>query len=86
MFVFTGEAYRGLDANSFTEKDIKNCNDKLRILSGLYGLLKPSDLMLPYRLEMGTSFKVTPKVTNLYKYWGTKLTDFLMMKWRRVKF
>lgn len=77
MYVFTGEAYRGLDANSFSEEEVQRCNDKLRILSGLYGLLKPSDLMLPYRLEMGTSFKVTPKVTNLYKYWGTRITDAL---------
>ncbi len=77
LFVFTGEAYRGLDANSFSENDLECAQDKLRILSGLYGLLKPSDLILPYRLEMGTSLKVTPKITNLYKYWGTKITDAL---------
>ena len=75
--VFTGEAYKGLDVNSFTNQDVLICNDKLRILSGLYGLLKPNDLILPYRLEMGTSLKVTPKVTNLYKYWGTQITDAL---------
>ena len=77
VFDFTSETYRGLDANSFSEKEIKNCNDKLRILSGLYGLLRPSDLVMPYRLEMGTSFKVTPKITNLYKYWGASITDAL---------
>ncbi len=77
LFVFTGEAYRGLDANSFSEKDLDSCNEKLRILSGLYGLLRPSDLILPYRLEMGTSLKVTPKVTNLYKFWGDKITEAL---------
>jgi cytoplasmic iron level regulating protein YaaA (DUF328/UPF0246 family) len=77
VFVFTGEAYRGLDVTSFTDQELTYCNDKLRILSGLYGLLKPMDLILPYRLEMGTSFKVTPKVTNLYKFWGNKITDAL---------
>lgn len=80
LFVFTGEAYRGLDANTLTNKEIERANEKLRILSGLYGLLKPLDLMLPYRLEMGTSFKVTPKVTNLYKYWGTQLADHLQQE------
>jgi cytoplasmic iron level regulating protein YaaA (DUF328/UPF0246 family) len=77
LFVFTGDAYRGLDANSLSEEELLRANDKLRILSGLYGLLKPADLMLPYRLEMGTSFKVTPSKTNLYKYWGTKLAAHL---------
>lgn len=77
LFVFTGEAYRGLDANSMTEKEVLRANDKLRILSGLYGILKPLDLMLPYRLEMGTSLKVTPTKTNLYKYWGDKLSKHL---------
>lgn len=77
LFVFTGEAYRGLDANSLTEEEVLRTNETLRILSGMYGLLKPLDAMLPYRLEMGTSFKVTPKVTNLYKYWGNKLSKEL---------
>ncbi len=77
LFVFTGEAYRGLDAHNFTEKDIKSANEKLRILSGFYGILKPNDLMLPYRLEMGTKFSVTPKYSNLYKFWGNKITNAL---------
>lgn len=77
LFVFTGEAYRGLDAHAYSEKDIKSANEKLRILSGLYGILKPNDLMLPYRLEMGTKFSVTPKLPNLYKFWGDKITDAL---------
>ena len=74
---FTGEVYRGLDVESFTTKDFTFAQESLRILSGLYGILKPLDLLYPYRLEMGTSWKVTPKTTSLYKYWGTKLADFL---------
>lgn len=77
MFVFTGEAYRGLDANSMNQEEVLRANEKLRILSGLYGILKPLDLMLPYRLEMGTSLKVTPTKTNLYKFWGDKLSKEL---------
>jgi len=77
LLVFNGEAYRGLDAHSFSDKDIENAQNYLRILSGLYGILKPKDLMLPYRLEMGTKLKVTPKKDNLYKFWNTTLTDSL---------
>lgn len=77
MFVFTGEAYRGLDANSLSATELNNANQKLRILSGLYGILRPFDMMLPYRLEMGTSFKVTPTKTNLYKYWGDRVAKQL---------
>ncbi len=77
LFVFTGDAYRGMDANSFSDEEVLRANEKLRILSGLYGILKPLDLMLPYRLEMGTPFKVTPAKSNLYKFWGSKLADHL---------
>lgn len=77
LFVFAGDAYRGLDANSLTSEEVLRANDKLRIISGLYGLLKPLDMMLPYRLEMGTSLKVTPTKTNLYKFWGSKLAEKL---------
>lgn len=77
LFVFTGEAYRGLDANSFNENELNIAQNKLRILSGLYGILKPSDLILPYRLEMSTSHKFSAKHTNLYSFWGTKLSLFL---------
>lgn len=77
IYVFNGEAYRGLDAASFKAADLKSAESRLRILSGLYGLLKPSNLIQPYRLEMGTSLKVTPKQTNLYKYWGDTITKQL---------
>jgi len=77
LYIFNGEAYRGLDAASFNKKDIVSAQSRLRILSGLYGLLKPNDLIQPYRLEMGTRMKVTTKKTNLYKYWGDTITDQL---------
>lgn len=75
--IFNGEVYRGLDAQSFNLKELEIAQDKIRILSGLYGILKPMDVVYPYRLEMGTKWAVTPAKTNLYKYWGTKLADFL---------
>ena len=74
---FTGEVYRGLDVTTFTKEDFIVAQSSLRILSGLYGLLKPLDLMYSYRLEMGTSWKVTPKTSNLYAYWGSKLSEAL---------
>lgn len=75
--VFNGEVYKGLDAGSFSEKDFKQAQKSLRILSGLYGVLKPLDLMYPYRLEMGTRWQITPNTKNLYAYWGTQIVDFL---------
>lgn len=75
--VFTGEVYKGLDAASFSEKDFTNAQKQLRILSGLYGILRPLDLMYPYRLEMGTKWNVTPSTKNLYQYWGKKLAEYL---------
>ncbi len=77
LFVFTGEAYRGMDSRSFSKEDIEASQDYLRILSGLYGLLKPHDIIQPYRLEMGTKLKVTPKKDNLYKFWGDQITNVL---------
>ena len=75
--IFTGAAYQGLDYSSLNEQSRLDGQSYLRILSGLYGLLKPLDLIQPYRLEMGTRFNVTPKTTNLYKYWGHKICDQL---------
>ena len=76
VYAFTGEVYRGLDANTIKEDKITSMQDKLRILSGLYGLLKPLDLIQPYRLEMGTKLKVGTK-DNLYKFWDTILAEAL---------
>lgn len=73
IFVFRGEAYRGIDIDNWREEDIINSQDYLRILSGLYGILRPLDLIQPYRLEMGTSFE-TSNAKNLYEFWGNKIT------------
>lgn len=75
--IFTGEVYRGLNVQSFTEADFLFANENLRILSGLYGLLKPLDLIYPYRLEMGTKWEITPTAKNLYTFWGNKLNKVL---------
>ncbi len=73
---FRGDVYLGLDADTMSLTDIKRAQKHIRILSGLYGVLKPLDMMLPYRLEMGTSLK-TRKGKNLYEFWGTRITDSL---------
>ena len=73
---FKGDVYQGLEAESFNDDDLKFAQRHLRILSGLYGLLRPLDVIQPYRLEMGTKLK-TSKGQNLYDYWGTKLTTGL---------
>lgn len=78
--LFTGEVYRVLDAVSMTDSDMEFTQANLRILSGMYGLLKPMDFMYPYRLEMGTKWAVTPKITNLYKFWGSKLSKQLNLE------
>jgi cytoplasmic iron level regulating protein YaaA (DUF328/UPF0246 family) len=73
---FNGEVYRGLDAPSLSAKDLEYAQQHLRILSGLYGVLRPLDAIQPYRLEMGTRLK-TPKGTNLYQFWGDDIADQL---------
>lgn len=70
---FKGEAYRGLDANGFTKEDLEFCNEHLRILSGLYGVLKPLDGIKPYRLEMGTKISIDNK-KDLYDFWRINLS------------
>lgn len=69
---YRGDVYLGLQANLFTADDWSFAGRHLRILSGLYGVLRPSDLVRPYRLEMGLSMKIG-KSENLYKYWGKKI-------------
>lgn len=73
---FNGDVYAGLDAGSLSDEDLAYAQQHLRILSGLYGVLKPLDLMQPYRLEMGTKL-ATEKGKNLYEYWGMTITDNL---------
>lgn len=76
VYSFSGDVYIGLDAYSLSEDKISIMQDRLRILSGLYGVLKPLDLFQPYRLEMGTQLKVNRK-KNLYEFWGESITDNL---------
>lgn len=76
VFAFDGDVYTGLDVYSLPTEKLSVLQDKLRILSGLYGLLKPLDLMQAYRLEMGTSIAIGTK-KNLYEYWKKTITDAL---------
>ena len=73
LFAFHGDVYQGLDATTLTGDDIAYAQDHLCILSGLYGLLRPLDLMQAYRLEMGTKLS-TDKGRNLYQFWGDEIT------------
>jgi cytoplasmic iron level regulating protein YaaA (DUF328/UPF0246 family) len=74
---FTGEVYRGFEVNSVEEFELDFIQNKVRILSGLYGILKPFDLISPYRLEMGTKFSPNTKSKNLYDFWSDRLTKYL---------
>lgn len=74
VFAFQGDVYKGLEIESFSKDDLKYAQNNFRILSGLYGMLKPLDLIQAYRLEMGTSFK-NEKGKNLYDFWGTSITE-----------
>jgi uncharacterized protein len=76
VFAFKGDVYLGLDAYTLEAEQIPQLENKLRILSGLYGLLKPLDLIQAYRLEMGTSLKIGRR-ENLYKFWDDKITKAL---------
>ncbi len=76
IYTFDGEVYTGLDAYSLPAEKVAVLQGKLRILSGLYGVLKPLDLMQAYRLEMGTSIAIGSN-KNLYEFWKTSVTDYL---------
>lgn len=76
LLAFKGDVYTGLSAESLSEEDLKWAQQHLRILSGLYGLLRPLDLMQPYRLEMGTKLS-NPRGKDLYQFWGDKITEGL---------
>ncbi|EMP56810.1 protein YaaA [Marinobacter santoriniensis NKSG1] len=74
ILAFKGDVYTGLAAESFSEDDFQFAQEHLRMLSGLYGVLKPLDLMQPYRLEMGTRFE-NHRGKDLYAFWGSRITD-----------
>src|SRR5690554_1623952 len=77
-FAFQGDVYLGLKIEEFSKKELKFAQDHIRILSGLYGMLRPMDLILPYRLEMGTKWSITPKKSSLVKFWKPELTKELI--------
>ena len=76
ILAFNGDVYEGLDAKTLNKKSLDYAQDHVRVLSGLYGVLKPLDLMQAYRLEMGTSFK-NAVGKDLYSFWGEKITQAL---------
>lgn len=76
MYAFNGDVYQGLDAYTIPEEKLEKLQDTLRILSGLYGILRPLDLIQPYRLEMGTQLRVNRR-KNLYEFWKKDLTAHL---------
>ncbi|MGD8999477.1 MAG: peroxide stress protein YaaA [Granulosicoccaceae bacterium] len=84
ILAFKGDVYQGLGAESFSAADFKFAQSHLRILSGLYGLLRPLDLMQPYRLEMGTKLS-TDRGKNLYEFWGSIITQGLNKQLGKIK-
>lgn len=76
LYAFSGDVYRGIDAYTIDTKKLDKVQDTVRIISGLYGILKPLDLIQPYRLEMGTRMPVG-KNKNLYEFWKKKVTQAL---------
>jgi hypothetical protein len=84
VLAFKGDVYTGLDAESFSASDFKFAQNHLRVLSGLYGLLRPLDLMKPYRLEMGTRL-INARGKNLYEFWGSDITQALNVQMKKIK-
>ncbi len=84
MLAFKGDVYTGLDAETFNSQDFKFAQQHLRMLSGLYGLLRPLDLMEPYRLEMGTKLS-NLRGKNLYEFWGNEITEGLNAQLKKIK-
>ncbi|POG05715.1 hypothetical protein BGP84_22890 [Pseudomonas putida] len=76
LLAFKGDVYTGLDAETLGEDDFSYAQEHLRMLSGLYGLLRPLDLMQPYRLEMGTKL-ANARGKDLYAFWGTRISEWL---------
>ena len=85
LLSFKGEVYQNMRIDKFNKSDFDFANNRLRILSGLYGILKPSDLILPYRLEMGTKLKIGDN-SNLYDFWRESVTDYLLNEIKEDKF
>ncbi len=84
MLVFKGDVYQGLQAEDLTKKELDFAQKHIRILSGLYGILRPLDLMKPYRLEMGTKLE-TSEGKNLYEFWGNKIQKNVLGELKKLK-
>tara|TARA_Y200000002_G_scaffold108177_1_gene88483 strand:+ start:659 stop:1429 length:771 start_codon:yes stop_codon:yes gene_type:complete len=84
MLVFKGDVYQGLQAEDLTKKEMNFAQKHIRILSGLYGILRPLDLMKPYRLEMGTKLETT-EGKNLYEFWGNKIQKNVLEELKKQK-
>ncbi len=76
LLVFKGDVYKGINVENYDDEDLAFAQAHLRILSGLYGVLRPLDLMQPYRLEMGTKL-ATEKGKNLYEFWGDRIAQLI---------
>ncbi|WP_427183833.1 peroxide stress protein YaaA [Bordetella bronchialis] len=84
ILAFNGDVYEGLQAPTLTQPQLQWAQDHIAILSGLYGVLRPLDLMQPYRLEMGTRLE-TPRGKNLYEFWGADIAEYLNERLEGVK-
>jgi len=84
VLAFKGDVYTGLDAEKFSEQEFLYAQEHLRILSGLYGVIRPLDLIQPYRLEMGTQLK-NELGNNLYDFWGSTITEQLNKQLKKLK-
>lgn len=83
LFLFQGDVYKGLAAHKLSDDQLQSGQRRLRILSGLYGLLRPLDLIKPHRLEMGTRLQ-SPSGDNLYKFWGRTIADGLRAQMQQL--
>jgi len=84
ILAFKGDVYEGMDVSSYNKKDFEFAQEHVRILSGLYGLLRPLDLIQPYRLEMGTKLP-NPRGKDLYGFWGDRITQALNLELAKAK-
>ena len=84
IYAFRGDVYQGFDVDSMTAAEVRRSDKHVRILSGLYGMLRPLDLIQPYRLEMGTKLK-TNHGKDLYQFWGESVRDAISADLRKAK-
>lgn len=85
IFAFNGDVYNGIDASSISELNYQKLQNSLRILSGLYGILKPFDMIRPYRLEMGTKISINGS-KNLYEFWKQSITESILKETEKDEF